>query len=92
MPNLFSLYGYIVYFWSNENTPNEPIHIHIAKGKPTKDANKYWLAKGGFFVPDKTNIPNREELKVIDEISDEISIQRIKTEWKSMFGEMKYYC
>lgn len=25
--------GYTVYFWSNEN--DEPIHVHVAKGKPT---------------------------------------------------------
>ncbi len=33
MPKLFMVSGYTVYFWSNEN--GEPIHVHIAKGKPT---------------------------------------------------------
>ncbi|MBQ8813590.1 MAG: DUF4160 domain-containing protein [Lachnospiraceae bacterium] len=32
MPSLFTVSGYKVYFWSNEN--NEPIHVHISKGKP----------------------------------------------------------
>ena len=31
MPQIFSIGAYIVYFWSNEGEPLEPIHIHIAK-------------------------------------------------------------
>ena len=30
--------GYKIYFWSNEN--NEPIHIHISKGKLTRKCYK----------------------------------------------------
>ena len=37
--------GYTVYFWSNEN--NEPIHVHVTKGKPTPNATKIWLTKSG---------------------------------------------
>lgn len=33
LPKLFMVSGYTVYFWSNEN--GEPIHVHVAKGKPT---------------------------------------------------------
>ena len=32
-------------FWSNEN--NEPIHVHVTKGKPTPNATKIWLTKSG---------------------------------------------
>ena len=45
MPKLFMVSGYTVYFWSNEN--NEPIHVHVAKGKPTPNATKIWLTKSG---------------------------------------------
>lgn len=38
LPKLFMVSGYTVYFWSNEN--NEPLHVHIAKGKPTPNATK----------------------------------------------------
>ena len=31
MPQLMTLFGYKVYFWSNENNPLEPIHVHISK-------------------------------------------------------------
>ena len=39
MPKLFMVSGYTVYFWSNEN--DEPIHVHVSKGKPTPNATKY---------------------------------------------------
>ena len=46
LPNLFTIFGYKVYFWSNEN--NEPIHVHISKGSPSPNAAKIWLtSKGG---------------------------------------------
>ena len=35
LPNLFEISGYKIFFWSNENF--EPIHIHISKGKPSKN-------------------------------------------------------
>lgn len=37
---VFEQYGYKVYFWSNEN--NEPIHVHISKGKPQGNSTKGW--------------------------------------------------
>ena len=43
LPNLFTVSGYKIYFWSNEN--NEPIHVHISKGKPSPDSTKVWLTK-----------------------------------------------
>ena len=41
MPTLFELYGYKIYFWSNEG--NEPVHVHVAKGNQTANATKIWL-------------------------------------------------
>ena len=35
MPQLFKIGSYIIYFWSNENDPLEPIHVHVAEGKAT---------------------------------------------------------
>ena len=45
MPSLFMVSGYKVYFWSNEN--NEPIHVHVSKGKPTSNGTKIWLTRTG---------------------------------------------
>ncbi|MCI9560316.1 DUF4160 domain-containing protein [Clostridiaceae bacterium] len=30
MPQIFRIGSYIIYFWSNENTPLEPEHVHIS--------------------------------------------------------------
>lgn len=45
MPQVFVILGYIVYFWSNEN--DEPIHVHVCKGSPQKDATKVWITEDG---------------------------------------------
>lgn len=29
MPQVFKIGSYWVYFWTNENKPLEPVHIHI---------------------------------------------------------------
>ena len=41
LPNLFTVSGYKIYFWSNEN--NEPIHVHVSKGQPTPNSTKTGL-------------------------------------------------
>lgn len=43
MPSIFTVGGYKVFFWSNEN--NEPIHVHITKGQPNAASTKVWLTK-----------------------------------------------
>lgn len=30
MPKIMEILGYIIYFWSNEGTPLEALHVHIA--------------------------------------------------------------
>lgn len=45
MPSILVVHGYRIYFWSNE--PGEPVHVHIAKGDPTRGATKVWLTKAG---------------------------------------------
>jgi hypothetical protein len=45
MPNFITIFGYNIYFWSNENKPLEPVHVHISKGNPTSNATKYWINK-----------------------------------------------
>ena len=40
MTQVFKIGSYWVYFWSNENNPLEPIHVHVAEGSPTENATK----------------------------------------------------
>ena len=46
VPQVFKIGGYLVYFWVNENDLLEPVHVHIAEGKPVKRnedlADKGW--------------------------------------------------
>lgn len=47
MPQIFRIGSYIIYFWSYENDPLEPVHVHIAEGKATVNATKIWIASSG---------------------------------------------
>lgn len=47
MPQIFRIAGYLIYFWSNENEPLEPIHVHITNGVPTANATKVWITQSG---------------------------------------------
>ncbi len=47
MPQVFKIGPYWVYFWTNENKPLEPVHIHVSKGKPTANATKIRITQAG---------------------------------------------
>lgn len=51
MPQVFKIGSYWIYFWSNENDPIEPVHVHIAEGKPKANGTKlrciYHIPKTG---------------------------------------------
>ena len=47
MPRIFRFGEYWIYFWTNENKPLEPVHIHVAKGAPTVNATKIWITSTG---------------------------------------------
>ena len=38
MPQVFKVGPYWIFFWSNEGSPVEPVHFHIAEGGPTANA------------------------------------------------------
>ena len=43
MPQVFKIGSYWVYFWTNENDPLEPVHVHVAEGSPQPNATKIWI-------------------------------------------------
>ena len=47
MPQLYKIGSYIIFFWSNENMPLEPIHVHISEGKASANATKIWITSTG---------------------------------------------
>ena len=41
MPVIFRIRGFKFFFYSNEGTPREPIHVHVGKNN---DEAKFWVA------------------------------------------------
>lgn len=92
MPQVFKIGGYWVYFWSNENDPAEPVHVHVAEGKPVKNATKIWVTRAGkcLLANNNSHIPERtlqNIVRIIEARSSEVIYK-----WESHFGEIKYYC
>lgn len=92
MPQLLRIGPYIVYFWSNESNPLEPVHVHIAEGRANSDATKLWITSTGKVIVCNNNsqIPDkvlRKMIRVIEGNSD-----YIKDKWLEIFGEIRYFC
>ena len=84
MPQVFVILGYIVYFWSNEN--DEPIHVHVCKGSPQKDAKKVWITEDGPVLEhNKSKIPKKDLKRILAWIAmnDELIIKK----WQFHFSK-----
>ena len=92
MPKLFTVSGYNVFFWSNEQ--GEPIHVHVSKGRPAPNATKIWLTRtGGCIVANNgSKIPEKELNELLEFISAQIFL--ISEKWKQFFvtDTIKFYC
>lgn len=80
MPNLFTVSGYKIYFWSNENA--EAIHVHVSKGHPTPNSTKIWLTKSGGCVPanSRSQIPQKELNELMEFISAQFFLHLCRME------------
>ena len=92
MPQVFKIGSYWVYFWTNENRPLEPVHVHISEGKPVQNATKVWITFAGktLLANNNSDIPTvtlRNIMRILETRSDEIVAK-----WIEYFGEAKYYC
>ena len=69
MPILFELYGYKIFFWSNEN--NEPVHVHVAKGKQSANATKIWLPADSnpVLVHNRSRIPQKDLTRLLKAVA-----------------------
>lgn len=84
MPQVFVILGYIVYFWSNEN--DEPIHVHVCKGSPQKDATKVWITEDGPVLEhNNSKIPKKDLKRILAWIAmnDELIIKK----WQFHFSK-----
>ncbi|CCX58758.1 putative uncharacterized protein [Blautia hydrogenotrophica CAG:147] len=92
MPQIFKVGNYIIYFWSNENDPLEPIHVHVSEGVPQENSTKIWITQTGkcLLCNNNSRIPKRK-LRDIMEIIEARS-QEIIQRWTAYFKEIRYYC
>ena len=92
MPQVFRIGSYWIFFWTNENKPLEPVHVHISEGKPSPNATKVWITAAGktLLANNNSNIPAialRNIMRILETRSEEII-----TKWIEYFGEAEYYC
>ena len=89
MPIFMELFGYGIYFWSNEGNPLEPIHVHVSKS-PHSNATKIWLLSDGSVQLENNNdnIPSKDLKKIMRSVS-EFSDDIIEL-WLSIFEEISY--
>ncbi len=92
MPQELKIGPYTVYFWSNENDPLEPIHVHIAEGRAVPNGTKVWITSTGrtLLCNNNARIPKRildRLLKIV-----EANSSKIVEDWITHFGEIRYYC
>ena len=82
----------MIYFWSDESAPLEPVHVHIAEGKPRRDATKIWITSTGraLLCHNKSSIPARILARLMKVV--EANSAAFVREWEAHFGEIRYYC
>lgn len=92
MPQELKIGPYTVYFWSNENDPLEPIHVHVAEGKAVPNATKIWITNTGktLICNNNSHIPDRILRRLTKII--EANSGKIIADWLTHFGEISYYC
>ena len=92
MPQLLRVGPYIIYFWSNEGRPLEPVHVHVAEGRASAGATKLWITSAGKVVVcnNDSGIPERvlRRLAMLVEANSEDIVAR----WVEHFGEARFYC
>ena len=92
MPQVFKIGSYWVYFWSNENKPLEPIHVHISQGSPSENGTKVWIPKAGkcYLCNNNSKIPSRILRNIMDII--EARSKEVIQKWYDYFDEIRYFC
>lgn len=89
MPSLFRIGPYVLFFWTGEN--GEPVHVHIAVKRPSKDATKIWLTSSGGckLAHNKGDIPNRDLRDIMQFIAANHAL--ICQRWSETMGECHFF-
>lgn len=91
MPSFPGLLGFKVFFWSNEGKPLEPIHIHVSKGIPSKNATKFWILSDGTveLAGNGSNLSEKELSRIKRALEDYTDIYI--AEWKAYHKELPVF-
>ena len=90
MPRLFLFRSFAIFFWTGED--GEPVHVHVAKGRPSPSATKIWLTcNGGCLLASNGSKLNRKELAdVMDFVL--ANHAEICERWRKYFhGDISFY-
>ena len=80
---LLDFMGYTFYFYSNE--AGEPVHVHVAKGKPSEANTKFWIKRNGVeLVNNNGNIPKKDLKRIYEYICS--NKEDIVFAWYQFFG------
>ena len=92
MPQLFKFGNYVIYFWSNENIPTEPVHVHISEKRPVENGTKVWITRSHHTIVDHnaSKIQNAKLRMICRYI--EANADEVVAEWENHFGEARYFC
>ena len=92
MPQIIKIGSFIVYFWSRENEPLEPVHVHISEGVPVQNSTKAWITKSGkvLLANNNSRIPSHQLQRLLRIV--EANSSTIIRRWEDYFGEIQYFC
>ncbi len=92
MPQIFRIGSYLVYIWSNENLPVEPIRVHVSENRPAANATKVWLTRAGHCIVAKNS--SKIPLHILNDILAviETRFDFICKKWTEQFGEIRFFC
>lgn len=84
LPTWGDLFGYRIFFWSNE--AGEPVHVHVCKGDPTPNATKIWIPQDGnpVLANNNSNIPKKDLNRILKGIA--ANRESIVFAWYQHFG------
>lgn len=85
MPTLFEIFGYRIFFWSNE--AGEPIHVYVCRGKPSGNSTKIWLPPDSnpVVANNNSNIPDKDLKRIMKLIA--LNRDNIITQWYDYFNK-----
>lgn len=89
MPGLYRIRGFLVYFWANES--GEPVHVHVARGRQSAGAAKFWILGDGSVKLDKLGADmTAKERQGIEEFLTSMAPD-IVLAWREMFGYVRFH-